>query len=93
MFNIRMNAKRTPIHPDWQLVIGLGGPTKVALLLGYDVRHGGVQRVQNWKERGIPPSVKIAHPGLFLKEIKFSQDASDDVQPPVGTSSRKKTKK
>jgi hypothetical protein len=85
-----MNAKKTAVSDDWQLIESLGGPTQVAKLLGYDLRRGGVQRVHNWKERGIPPSVKIAYPRLFLKGIKYSQDASDDVQPPVGTSARKK---
>ena len=33
--------------------------------LGYGV--GGVQRVHNWKTRGIPPRVKLERPDLFLK--------------------------
>lgn len=56
-------------HPDWALVVALGGPVKVAALLGYR-KEGGVQRVQNWKARGIPPAVKVAHPHLFLKELQ-----------------------
>jgi len=51
---------------DKQIIEDLGGPAKVAELLGYD-KHGGVQRVQNWTTRGIPPKVKIEHPDLFLK--------------------------
>lgn len=58
-------------HPDWALVIALGGPVKVAALLGY-AKEGGVQRVQNWKARGIPPAVKVAHPHLFLRELRGS---------------------
>lgn len=50
---------------DKKLIDDLGGPTKVAELLGYD-KHGGVQRVQNWTTRGIPPKVKLEHPDLFL---------------------------
>lgn len=38
---------------------------KVAELLGY-AKDGGVQRVQNWKTRGIPPAVKLERPDLFL---------------------------
>ena len=38
---------------------------KVAELLGYD-KHGGVQRVDNWRRRGIPPKVKLERPDLFL---------------------------
>ena len=91
VFNGGMASKKTAVHVDWQLILDLGGPTAVAKLLGYDLKKGGVQRVHNWRERGIPPSVKITFPSLFLKGI--SLDASDDVQPPVGTSSRKKAKK
>lgn len=51
---------------DSELIRMLGGPTKVAEMLGYDKAKGGVQRVQNWIERGIPPRVKLDHPDLFL---------------------------
>ena len=50
---------------DSELIEQLGGPTKVAELLKYD-KHGGVQRVQNWLTRGIPPKVKLERPDLFL---------------------------
>lgn len=46
---------------DKQLIESLGGAAKVAGQLGYSV-----QRVQNWKERGIPAQVKLDHPELFL---------------------------
>lgn len=52
---------------DRELIEDLGGPTKVAKLLGYDY-PGGIQRVQNWLSRGIPPKVKIDHQNLFLKK-------------------------
>lgn len=45
---------------DRDLIDSLGGPTKVAALLGYSV-----QRVQNWKERGIPAQVRLDHPDVF----------------------------
>lgn len=53
---------------DARLIDELGGPTKVARLLGYRER-GGVQRVQNWKTRGIPARVKLANPDLFNVEL------------------------
>lgn len=56
-------------HPDWALITSLGGAAKVAELLGY-TKAGGVQRVQNWKARGIPPGVKLRHPELFLPDMK-----------------------
>lgn len=43
----------------------LGGPAKLADLLGYD-KQGGTQRVHNWIDRGIPSAVKVARPDLFL---------------------------
>ncbi|MGZ9713919.1 hypothetical protein ACXX82_24280 [Glaciimonas sp. GNP009] len=46
----------------------LGGPAKVAELLGLDKTRGGVQRVQNWTTRGIPPKEKLARPDLFLPD-------------------------
>jgi len=52
---------------DKDLIKALGGPTKVAELLGYDKAQGGVQRVQNWIERGIPSKVKLDHPHIFLR--------------------------
>lgn len=51
---------------DTDLIKRLGGPTRVAELLGYDKARGGVQRVQNWLTRGIPSSVKVERPDLFM---------------------------
>lgn len=59
VFNMRM-------HADAELIKTLGGPTRVAELLRYDKARGGVQRVQNWRQRGIPAAVKLSHPELFL---------------------------
>ena len=61
-------------HPDWPLVVELGGPVKVAELLGYS-KDGGVQRVQNWKARGIPPAVKLERPDLFLPHLRATEKA------------------
>lgn len=65
---------------DKQLIDDLGGPAKVAELLGY-TKHGGVQRVQNWTTRGIPPKVKLEHPELFLKPA--AQASATDVNSPA----------
>lgn len=53
------------INRDKELIEALGGPAKVAALLGLE-KHGGVQRVHNWKTRGIPAAVKVARPDLFM---------------------------
>lgn len=56
-----------------QIIDELGGATKVAELLGYE-KHGGVQRVQNWKERGIPASVLLAHQHLFNRKDRRAEE-------------------
>jgi len=61
---------------DAELIQELGGPTKLAEILGYDKQSGGVQRVQNWITRGIPAQVKVDHPDLFIRSIKPSSKAS-----------------
>lgn len=55
------------IANDELLIKSLGGPTKVAKLLGYD-KFGGAQRVSNWMRRGIPAKVKLEHPNIFLNK-------------------------
>lgn len=93
-------TKHPDIDADRQTIERLGGPTKLAELLGYDKTAGGVQRIQNWKKRGIPSEVKLQRPDLFLTELMEQNRAdakanvpptavdraaaSDDVQPPVG---------
>lgn len=59
----------TKEHPDWHLITALGGAQKVAEMMGY-AKDGGVQRVQNWKARGIPPAVKLERPDLFLPDMR-----------------------
>ena len=70
---------------DKTIINSLGGPTKVALLLGLDPKNGGVQRVQNWLTRGIPAAVKIKHPDLFLRPPSDATAAPSDS--PAVTSS------
>lgn len=50
---------------DSELIELLGGPSRLAERLGYE-KAGGVQRVQNWKVRGIPARVKLDRPDLFM---------------------------
>lgn len=57
VFNDAMN--------DAALIQRLGGPARVAEMLGYDKANGGTQRVQNWLTRGIPSKVKLERPDLF----------------------------
>lgn len=52
---------------DSELIQALGGPTRVAELLGLSDR-GAIQRVSNWKRRGIPPRMRLDHPRVFALE-------------------------
>lgn len=47
---------------DREIILSLGGSTKVAELLGFKNK----QRVSNWMVRGIPASIKLEYPHLFL---------------------------
>lgn len=60
---------KNQIQADRDRIIDLGGPAKVAELLGLDKTRGGVQRVQNWMGRGIPAKEKLARPDLFLPDF------------------------
>ena len=60
MFNRRMNEN--------DLIDSLGGPAALARLLGF-LPASGTQRVHNWKARGIPAYIKVAHPELFMPDL------------------------
>ena len=92
VFNRTMMIKHSELHPDSKTIDDLGGPSKLAELLGYDKTHGGVQRIQNWKKRGIPSSVKIAHPELFMTDLIDRIKATDDVQNATGGRSERRRK-
>lgn len=51
---------------DAELIRQLGGPTRLAEKLGWQQKRGAIQRINNWRVRGIPAAVKLAHPNLFL---------------------------
>lgn len=56
MFNVYMSPAETT-----SLIGAAGGDSAFARLLGIDGQPGYQQRVNNWKRRGIPPSVVIEH--------------------------------
>lgn len=63
--------KPTPeeIARDRALIDALGGPAAVAKELGLPAASG-VQTVQNWKGRGIPPRHKLRRPDLFQRPAR-----------------------
>lgn len=82
VFNVVMDTNKVD-HSDWRLIASLGGPAKVARLLGYDA-HGGTQRVQNWRYRGIPAEVKLEFPHLFLSDLVKKRPRSRPSAPQEG---------
>lgn len=50
---------------DAQLIDSHGGPVKLAEKLGWS-ESKAVQRIHNWKSRGIPAAVKLKFPAIFL---------------------------
>lgn len=79
VFNARMDEKNQ-IQADKELIESLGGPTRLAERLGFDKTKGGVQRVQNWMTRGIPPKEKLARPDIFLQQL--GRRTSDPIPQP-----------
>lgn len=54
----------------------MGGPAKLAAELGFDPLKGGVQRVHNWRTRGIPAAVRLEHRETFMAaQAKAAQAA------------------
>lgn len=64
---------------DSELIDELGGPTKLARVLGYG--SGGPQRVSNWKSRGIPAEVKLERPDLFLRHLQADKPGAGATEP------------
>lgn len=60
----RMESTTTALHPDATAIDQLGGPAEVARLLGFD-KPGSIQRVQNWKYRGIPEVIRLRRQDVF----------------------------
>ena len=52
------------LHADAALIERLGGPTALARALGFPLPKG-VQRVQNWKYRGIPELIRLKRADVF----------------------------
>jgi hypothetical protein len=63
---------------DAELITELGGPAKVAELLAL-TEPGAVQRVSNWKRRGIPPRVRLDFPQVFARPELINTEGAPDV--------------
>jgi hypothetical protein len=58
-------TKQDEIQSDKEFITLYGGSSALAKRLGISV-----QRVHNWTIRGIPASMKLKNPKLFLKKRK-----------------------
>jgi len=50
---------------DGEFIDALGGPRRVCELLRYDAENGGLQRIYNWRTRGIPSKVLLEHAAIW----------------------------
>lgn len=50
---------------DAQLIDHYGGPARLAKVLGWHESRA-IQRIHNWRARGIPAAVKLRYPEVFL---------------------------
>jgi len=66
---------------DSELIDKLGGPAELARKLAFSTAKGGVQRVHNWRGRGIPAAVKLKHPELFLLREEQPAPQAASVNP------------
>lgn len=58
-----------PYMTDKELIEKLGGATTLAKRIKYSV-----QRVQNWKIRGIPAKVKLEHADIFMQSSSVDEN-------------------
>jgi len=62
------------ISNDSKIIDDLGGPAVLCEKLGYSKEKGGVQRISNWKRRGIPASVILQNQQIFLVGKSSTQE-------------------
>ncbi|WP_409360310.1 hypothetical protein, partial [Acinetobacter baumannii] len=72
VLNICLLEATMSIEADKEILLKLGGSTKVAELLGFKDK----QRVQNWMKRGIPAKIKLQYPHIFLNPNIQSHNAA-----------------
>lgn len=65
----------TDQHPHAAIIDSHGGPTRVAERMGIVEQRGAVQRVSNWKSRGIPAEVRLTFPWLNAPASAVGPDA------------------
>lgn len=59
---------------DRELIARHGGSASLARKLNL-TKPGSVQRVNNWKTRGIPAAIKLSRPDLFPQQVARDRTA------------------
>lgn len=72
---------------DAELIDYHGGPTRLAAKLGW-LEGRAIQRIHNWRSRGIPAAVKLERPDLFLLQAD-APPLSPPEPPAAGEPSKK----
>ena len=63
-----------------RVIAAAGGDAAFAKLIGLDpAKQGSAQRVNNWKRRGIPASVVLAHLRVIRQLERKADSQGDDV--------------
>lgn len=65
-------------HPDAKLIDALGGSKSVAELCGFN-GVDGIRRVSNWRRRGIPAAIRLAHLQLFGSARNTCESEPEDA--------------
>jgi len=74
MFNLHVMSAPKAIQAT-ELIESLGGSAAVSRITGYSV-----QRVNNWKARGIPASAKVEFPALFWPQSPSGEGSAGGVE-------------
>lgn len=53
---------------DAEIIDHFGGPARLAERLGW-MESRAIQRIHNWRRRGIPAAVKLRHADIFLRDM------------------------
>lgn len=65
---------------DSDLIDALGGPARLAERLQLTPVKGRVQRVHNWRARGIPARIKLDHPDVFAGAARRADAGNTTTQ-------------
>jgi hypothetical protein len=65
---------------DSDLIDALGGPARLAERLKLTPVKGRVQRVHNWRARGIPARIKLHNPEVFAGDLRHADTINSTTE-------------